>query len=266
MAPTPNPRPVRARTTPARTRSTPARGVARAPSAPAADAGERGPAARMRRLLLDTAGALIGSQGAVPSVSEVAAAAGVSRATAYRYFPTRSKLIAGVVDHSLGPVRRQPPLADAPGGGDGPERLRRLFESTFGRFQEFEPQMRAALQLSLEHSALDRAGLLKEERYRRGYRVRLLKDALAPMRGRLTRRNHELLWKSLSIVYGIEPYVILKDIWDAPDDEVAAVARWMVEALTRHALREAPQAGGRRRPAGSPVREDDAGSTDIELR
>ena len=157
------------------------------------------------------------------------------------------------------------PLADAPEDAQGADRLRRLFESTFGRFQEYEPQMRAALQLSLEHAALDRAGLLKEERYRRGYRVGLLKDALAPLRGQLTRRNHELLWKALSIVYGIEPYVILKDIWGARDTEVEAVARWMVEALTRHALREAPGAG-RRRSVGSPARDDGDGSGAIELR
>lgn len=205
-------------------------------------------------MLLDTAGTLIRELGAVPSVSDVAAAAGVSRATAYRYFPTRSKLIAGVVDHSLEPVRRRPMPDDPPDDEQGADRLRRLFESTFSRFQEFEPQMRAALQLSLEHAALDRAGLLKEERYRRGYRVGLLKDALAPLRGHLTRRNHELLWKSLSIVYGIEPYVILKDIWGSKDAEVEAVARWMVEALTRHALSDAEQDPARRRPDGADAR------------
>ncbi|MCZ8108231.1 MAG: TetR/AcrR family transcriptional regulator [Burkholderiales bacterium] len=268
MTLTPTLRSARPRTTAASARvGAPGRRPARvaAPVPAATDVAGRGPAARMRRLLLDTASALIRTQGAVPSVSDVAAAAGVSRATAYRYFPTRSKLIAGVVDHSLGEVRRRPPLADAPVDAQGADRLRRLFESTFGRFQEYEPQMRAALQLSLEHAALDRAGLLKEERYRRGYRVGLLKDALSPLRGQLTRRNHELLWKALSIVYGIEPYVILKDIWGARDAEVEAVARWMVEALTQHALREAPGAG-RRRTDGSPDRDDGDGSGAIELR
>ncbi|MFM1991684.1 MAG: hypothetical protein RJA99_4641 [Pseudomonadota bacterium] len=216
-----------------------------------------GPAARMRRLLLDAASRLIRERGAVPSVSELAQAAGVSRATAYRYFPTRSKLIAGVVDHSLGPVRASPRSDD---GAVGDQRLVRLFESTFGRFQEFEPQMRAALQLSLEHAALARAGLLDEEPYRRGYRVGLLKHALAPMRGQLTRRNHDLLSKALSLVYGIEPYVVIKDIWGEDDAEVEAVARFMVDALVRHALR-APPATGREPAAGSP-----AGRRSVRLR
>jgi AcrR family transcriptional regulator len=274
MTPSATPRAPRARRTPAARPSGPRAGAApdaRAASAAAGDAEPRGPAARMRRLLLDTASGLIGDTGAVPSVSELAAAAGVSRATAYRYFPTRSKLIAGVVDHSLGAVRRVPAAPDD--GAVGAERLQRLFESTFGRFQEFEPQMRAALQLSLEHAALARAGLLDEEPYRRGYRVGLLKQALAPMRPRLTRRNHELLWKALSLVYGIEPYVVLKDIWGETDAEVEAVARWMVEALTRHALGE-PRPGARAAPGRAGRRAADAAepaargpaSARIELR
>ncbi|HYF60674.1 MAG TPA: TetR/AcrR family transcriptional regulator [Burkholderiaceae bacterium] len=231
-------------------RTTARRRASPAPSASngAAPGDERGPAARMRRLLLDTASELIGDRGTVPSVAELAEAAGVSRATAYRYFPSRSKLVAGVVDHSLGPVRSSAPLDERDDSEAGLRRLQRLFESTFGRFQEFEPQMRAALQLSLEHAALDRAGRLSEEPYRRGYRVGLLGRAIAPLRPRMTRRNHELLWKSLSLVYGIEPYVVLKDIWGESDAEVEAVARWMVDALTAHAMREP---AGRRSTAGS---------------
>jgi AcrR family transcriptional regulator len=200
----------------------------------------------MRRLLLDRAMALIDTGGRVPSVSEVALAAGVSRATAYRYFPTRSKLIAAVVDLSLGPVR-----ATAPPAGDGPQRVKWLFESTFSRFSEFEPQMRAALQLALEHSALQKAGLLKEEQYRRGYRVGLLREALAPLKGRLSPRVHRLLSRSLSLVYGIESYVVLKDIWGASDAEVEAVARWMVSALVGHALAEPGAVRAGTRSAGT---------------
>ena len=53
-------------------------------------------------LLLDTAMALIRQDGHIPTVAEVAVRSQVSRATAYRYFPSRSALITAVVDASLG--------------------------------------------------------------------------------------------------------------------------------------------------------------------
>ena len=110
--------------------------------------------------------------------------AGVSRATAYRYFPNRSTVIAAVVAESLGPARSYEPRAS-----DGRQRVRELFSQTFPRFKEFEPHMRAALQLSLEHESLERVGLLEEERYRRGFRRGLLQRAAAPLRDRLGRRQ-----------------------------------------------------------------------------
>src|SRR5207248_4529248 len=66
---------------------------------------ERGVKAATFHLLLDTAMALIQQNGHVPSLAEVAARSKVSRATTYRYFPSRSALVAAVVDSSLGPVR-----------------------------------------------------------------------------------------------------------------------------------------------------------------
>ena len=41
-----------------------------------------------------------------------------------------------------------------------------------------------------------------------------------------------------SLVYGIEPYVILKDIWGASNREVDRVARWVADAVIEKALRE----------------------------
>ncbi|MBA5859128.1 TetR/AcrR family transcriptional regulator, partial [Morganella morganii] len=55
------------------------------------------------KLVVNTALAHV-DQGAMPLASERASEAGVSRATAYRYFPTQSDLIAATVDASLGPI------------------------------------------------------------------------------------------------------------------------------------------------------------------
>jgi AcrR family transcriptional regulator len=200
-----------------------------APAAP-----ERGVRAATFRLLLDTAMAIIREAGHVPSVAEVAARSKVSRATAYRYFPSRSVLITAVIDRSLEPVRSFESKAP-----DGRERVRELFAQTAPLFKQFEPQMRAALQLSLEHWALERAGLLEEETYRRGHRVRILEHALEPLAGKLPKAVHTRLHRALSVVFGIEAWVVLKDIWGANDREVERIALWMAEALVDAAQREA---------------------------
>ena len=206
--------------------------ITEAPPAP-----ERGIRAATFRLLLDTAMTLIQQGGHVPSVAEVAARAKVSRATTYRYFPSRSALVTAVVDASLGPVR-----AFASSEADGRSRVRELFEQSFPRFKEFEPQMRAAAQLALEQWALERAGLLDEEPYRRGHRVRILDHAIAPLAATLPAPVRDRLHRALSVIYGIEPYMVLKDIWGLPDREVERTALWMADALIDAAQRDAAAA------------------------
>jgi AcrR family transcriptional regulator len=216
--------------------------ITQAPQPPA-----RGAKASTFKLLLDTAMQLIQADGRIPSVAEVAVRSTVSRATAYRYFPSRSALTTAVIDASLGPVRT---IASDSAGGR--ERVRELFERTFPRFTEFEPQLRAAAQLSLEQGALERAGLLEEEPYRRGHRIRILEHAIAPLADELPAAVRHRLHRALSIVYGIEPYIILKDIWGLPDREVERIALWMADALIDAALRDARAevpAAKRARPA-----------------
>ena len=193
----------------------------------------RGVKAATFHLLLDTAMNIIRKSGHIPSVAEVAVMSNVSRATAYRYFTSRSALVTAVIDSSLGPVRML--ASDNP---NGRERVHELFEQTFPRFKEFEPQLRAAAQLSLEQWALERAGLLEEEPYRRGHRVRILQHAIEPLAPLMSAGTRNRLHHALSVVYGIEPYVILKDIWGLPDREVERTALWMADALIDAALRE----------------------------
>ncbi len=204
----------------------------------------RGVKAATFHLLLDTAMNIIRQSGHIPSVAEVAVRSEVSRATAYRYFPSRSALVTAVIDSSLGPVRML--ASDNP---DGRERVHELFTTTFPRFKEFEPQLRAAAQLSLEQWALERAGLLEEEPYRRGHRVRILQHAIEPLAPQLRPAVRDRLHRALSVVYGIEPYVILKDIWGLPDREVERIALWMADALIDAALRESKAAPARARAA-----------------
>ncbi len=180
------------------------------------------------------------------SVAEVAAAAGVSRATAYRYFPSRSQLVNAIVGESLGPVRSFEPKQ-----ASGRARIQELFAEMFPRFRDFEPQLRAAMQLALEHWALERAGELREEPFRRGHRAAILGRTAAPLRESLGDAGFDRLLKALSILFGIEPYIVLKDIWGASNREVDAITRWMADALVDAALRDARRADGNARAAAS---------------
>ena len=209
----------------------------------------RGVKAATFTLLLETAMNIIQESGHIPSVAEVAVRSKISRATAYRYFPSRSALVTAVIDSSLGPVRML--ASDNPSGR---ERVHELFLQTFPRFKEFEPQLRAAAQLSLEQWALERAGLREEEPYRRGHRVRILQHAIAPLAPSLRPAVRDRLHRALSVVYGIEPYVILKDIWGLPDREVERTALWMADALIDAALRDSGVEPEPHRPKRKPAK------------
>lgn len=212
--------------------------VSRQQAETAADQAERGPKARTRRLMLETATRLM-QGGATPSVSEAAEAAGVSRATAYRYFPSQAALVQAVVDEGLGPI-----LTWRSEKTDPVERVADLIATSLPRIEEFEATFKAALKLSLEQWAKRQAGTLgTEPQFTRGHRVDLLRDALAPLRGALPPEQIDRLAQALSLVFGVEVLIVLKDIWRMDGEQTRAVAQWAAATLVRGALAE--QAGGK---------------------
>jgi AcrR family transcriptional regulator len=199
-----------------------------------ATTGLTGASARTRDLMVRTAVELM-QRGQSPSVSEAAEAAGVSRATAYRYFPTQSALVEAVVDHALGPILRW----DS-GSADAVERVQDLLSSSNERILEFEATFKAALGLSLQQWAQTQSGTpTTGPQFRRGHRIDLLEKALAPLREKLSGVQFDRLAKALSLTFGIEVILVLKDIWNVEIDEMQDVATWTARALVRAALAEA---------------------------
>ena len=183
--------------------------------------------------MLETAIRLMQS-GATPSVSEVAEAAGVSRATAYRYFPSQAALVGAVVDEALGPI-----LTWSSTSKDPAYRVADLLATGLPRIEAFEATFKAALKLSLDQWARGRAGTLGEEpEFKRGHRTDLLMDALAPLQGKLQPQKLERLAQALSLVFGVEVLTVLKDIWWLGGQETQSVAQWAANALVRAALEE----------------------------
>lgn len=79
--------------------------------------------------------------------------------------------------------------------------------------------------------------------------MRILQHAIEPLAPLMRPAVRDRLHRALSVVYGIEPYVILKDIWGLPDREVERTALWMADALIDAALREAGPASAAPKPA-----------------
>ncbi len=197
-------------------------------------AGLTGAGVRTRDLMVRTAVGLM-QRGQTPSVSDAAEAAGVSRATAYRYFPTQSALVEEVVDHALGPILEwDSTLADAE------DRVTHLLASSSARILEFESTFKAALGLSLDQWAKKRAGDVPNgPQFRRGHRIELLEKAMAPLRDKLSDAQFSRLAKALSLTFGLEVLLVLKDMWTVDVDEMQSVATWAARALVRAALAEA---------------------------
>jgi hypothetical protein len=95
--------------------------------------------------------------------------------------------------------------------------------------------------------------------------VRILAAAAAPLKREIGTAGFRRLIRALSLIYGIESYVVLKDIWGASNRQVEALARWMADALIVAALADArPQ--GRGRNAARPLRATDASPGGTKLR
>lgn len=185
--------------------------------------------ARTHHLLLTSAMALY-DEGGFPSITELAAHAQVSRATAYRYFPTQSELIAAVVAESLGPI-----LEWQPEDHDALKRIQQLLAFAYPQMEQHEGALRAALQLSLQQWAQATPG----EKFVRGNRKRLLNLAVEPLQDKLPPEALQRVIHSFSLIYGSEVFLVLKDIWGLDLGGIQDVTQWMAKAIIRQAEEDA---------------------------
>ncbi len=186
---------------------------------------------RTRKALIAAAGELMRS-GRQPTVTDVAEAAGISRATAYRYFPTQELLWAEVALFAVGG-----PLFP-PGGEDVavPEAVGRLVRRVGVWSYENEQPLRTILRLSLDPATGVR---------RPGHRREWIAEALAPLRGKIDAGTYDNLSNALMLLLGIDPVVVMTDIAGASREEALDALEWSARRLVEGAL-----GGGMRKRAG----------------
>lgn len=186
--------------------------------------------ARTRRLLIETAMRMFDG-GAFPSITEIAAEAQLSRATAYRYFPTQSALVSAIVTETLSPIKSWRPTRQ-----DVSERIDELLSFAFPKMLKHEGTLRAALHLSLTQWAQSKSAKYPEkERLVRGNRKALLQQVVEPLKSELPPEMVERVIQSLSLVYGSEIFLVMKDIWGTDDERLQDIGKWIAKAIIRQA-------------------------------
>jgi AcrR family transcriptional regulator len=182
---------------------------------------------RTRRALIAAADEIF-AEGRAPTVAEVAERADVGRATAYRYFPTQEALLLETTFlGDSGPLRSLSELiAEIPDPADRiAEAVRRGAEWTLGR----EARLRTILRMSLESDSVQRPAR------RRTYIAQLLEDVA----GEMSPEAYERLAGSITLLFGIDPIVSLRDNGDVPAERIPDVMAWAAHELVRSALRGA---------------------------
>jgi AcrR family transcriptional regulator len=178
-------------------------------------------------------------QGQRPTVTEVADAALVSRATAYRYFPTHEYLLfEAALESTRSDIDRELDENTLP---EDPEaRLEMLIHALQQRIVDKEAAFRTMLKLSLEQAPEEErhVGESAPSRLRGGGRVRWIEKTLAPVRGRLEEPDFRRLVAALSLCMGIEALVVLRDVCALQSSESQEVLRWAALTLLRSSLAE----------------------------
>lgn len=183
--------------------------------------------ARTRDALVQAAKRLL-SEGGTPTVEEVAAAAAISRATAYRYFPNQTALLVATY-----PEIAEPSLLGEDPPAEPMARLDIVAAALAHTAIEHEAELRAMLRMSLE------AGTAKADLpFRVGRRIVWVADALSPLRGRLPEADLDRLILAIACAVGIDSLVWLTDIAGLTRPQAAELMCWSARALLQAALAE----------------------------
>jgi AcrR family transcriptional regulator len=186
---------------------------------------------RTRKDLLAAAARLLKS-GNTPDMDAVAAEAMVSRATAYRYFPSvEALLIEAPLD---GAVPSPGDVFADDRSTDAFERVAKAEGALYDAVKNNEAQLRLMLAASLERKAKGLAtdGIPVRQNRRQG----LIEAALEPARDQMTDATYEKLCAALALIFGTEAMIVFSDVLGADEKTAKKVKTWAMRALVDAAI------------------------------
>jgi AcrR family transcriptional regulator len=185
---------------------------------------------RTRKDLLQAASRLT-KEGRTPTLDEVAEEALVSRATAYRYFPSiEALLVEAAVDIA---VPEPGELFGNDASTDPLLRLQRVETTLYDMILANEPMLRTMLAHTIQHDMqADDSGKLPRRQNRR---TPLIEAALEPARDQFKPAALKPLMRALALIMGTEATIVVKDVLQLDDTEARKMKRWAIRALVEAA-------------------------------
>jgi AcrR family transcriptional regulator len=202
---------------------------------------------RTRADLLRAARRIV-EQGGQPTVAEVADAAGISRATAYRYFSKPGEMVReALLDAVADAIQTTLP---AGGAADGPRDVATQLDALVRQVSAMVGAHEGMFRNFLANSLNDPADMRRGSR-----RLDWLGTVLFPLKPSLPPADLQRLLYALSLLTGIETLVVLRDICHLSTAQAESVARWAAQALLSCTVEEAnaKRAVKQRRGKGSKI-------------
>jgi AcrR family transcriptional regulator len=190
--------------------------------------------ARTRAAIVEAARQLRADTGETPSVAQAATVAGVSRATAYRYFPTQEALELEVADISPDVAATETALAELT-TDDVEQRLLALLDAFNPIVLAKEAHFRRALWVYQDTWLRSHRNGHETPAVREGRRMRWLDQALEPLDSMPEDRKQRLR-AALALTLGSDSLVVMKDVCRLDDEEALDVLRWTATAILRAGL------------------------------
>jgi AcrR family transcriptional regulator len=191
--------------------------------------------ARTHRAIVDAAAVMI-RKGQQPTVAQAAEAAGVHRATAYRYFPTPESLLVEATLSATGP-----PVAELVAGvpvDDPFALLDVVVRGVSGAAFREEAMFRQAVRSSIDRWFASSRDAAPDELVRRTRRFDFLEPVLTAVAGRLDDGQLRRLQMALALVFGAEAVIVTRDVCRLDVGEATEVMAWAAATLLRGALDE----------------------------
>lgn len=187
------------------------------------ESGRIGQKRKTRELLLATAKRML-VKGENISVEQVALVAGISKATAYRYFSNKDILLKeaslqrGLMDKD-----------DLFGDIDVCNlnaRIEKLIDYHFEVLTTNEDVFRLYLGAIMQNSVRD-----KKNYSRGGKRILLIAEALLPLKKEISKETFDKMVNAISLLMGIESISILKDICGLENGSIQEMWKWMIQKI-----------------------------------